>query len=78
MRIFVINFVSIYMLFGAFLGYSALKWTENEQPRRYISEPVSEHFKFFLFLTFLWFPFFVSLGALAIASKPRKSPKQID
>ncbi|HMS92610.1 MAG TPA: hypothetical protein PJ993_03340 [Candidatus Saccharibacteria bacterium] len=73
MRIFMINFVSIYMLFGAFLGYSALKWTENDQPRRYISEPASEHLEFFLFMTFLWFPFFVGLGALAIASRPHKT-----
>lgn len=63
----------MYILIGGFLGYSALKWAENELPRRYISEPASEHLKFFLFMTFLWFPFFVSLGAIAIASRPRKS-----
>ena len=65
MRIFAINFISLYMLFGGFLGYTTLKWVECKMPRRYISEPAIEHFKFFLFMTFLWFPFFVVLGIAA-------------
>ncbi|MDQ5943519.1 MAG: hypothetical protein QG675_287 [Patescibacteria group bacterium] len=78
MRIFVINFLSLYMLFGGFLGYSALKWTECDQPRRYISEPASEHFKFLVFMTFLWFPFFAILGILAFidTKKPQSRAKQ--